>query len=198
MLPHHETHRPMKRSLPLLLLLAFSITGASAQTHRVIQANDRLIAEALLGMGVSPDSPAVAAAVPRAFGELYPRERYDRHRLSAIQARAVAYTAVIIATEYVPATQPVPVGPRCVDLVAAAYELAGEIPAGGGLFLSGLEKSIVRRDAADIRRLAAACGCFAVADKALELTALASESMPSRSTVIQTITELRRLAARCD
>lgn len=187
----------MSRLILLPLLLAFALPATSGPFQRAAQVNDRLIAEALAGMGVSPDAPALRGAVPRAFQEIYPRERYDRFRLSRTQARAVAYIAMIVALESPHLVGPPPPVAYCVDLTEASFELSAAIPSQGGLFLTTAEKNTLRRASADIRRIAAQCGCFDVAEKALELNDFASQNMPDRRVVTQSIAELRRLAAHC-
>jgi len=183
-----------------LLLLAFvlaSMADVQAQS-RTSSFNDHQIAQALAGLGVSPDAPIMRGAVPRAFRELYPDRRYDRFRLTPIQARAVAYVAMLLALEAPRMMSPhEPEVAYCQDLSEAAYELSAAFPRQGGLFLGSDEITLLQRTANDIRRMASACGCYPVAELALELTDLAAEHMPDRSAVTDHITALRQAAMEC-
>lgn len=95
----------MRLASLLALLLALAPLAASAQPRlpQIIAvatssqaANDRLVQEALSDLRLGQDR-RVRAAVPEAFAALWPRERYDRYRLSRMQARALVLTAADLA-----------------------------------------------------------------------------------------------------
>ncbi|MFN3597626.1 MAG: hypothetical protein ACK41D_10190, partial [Rubricoccaceae bacterium] len=88
--------------LALLLALAPLATSAQPRLPQIAVAasaqasNDRLVQEALLDLRLGQDR-RTRAAVPEAFAALWPRERYDRYRLTRTQARALALTAADLA-----------------------------------------------------------------------------------------------------
>jgi len=86
---------------PLLLWLAL----AAPVLAQHATANDDLIADALSGLGVDPDGPAWDA-VPEAYAEVYSQASYDAYRLRPLQARAVAYVAVLLAAGSEPEARP--------------------------------------------------------------------------------------------
>jgi hypothetical protein len=197
----------MSRSIPLLLIFLIAAPALAQQTRPVERSaapqNDRLIMEALQGLGVSPDGAAIGLSIPRAFAALYPQELYHAYRLTPIQARAVAYVTMLMATDLPPVPRrdrevvqpPPPGGGPCHEVHEAVYDLAGAVPASGSLFLSGAEKEALQRHGPEIRRMAMACGMYDIADASLELAGYATESMPSRSDVTDVLAELRRLLA---
>ncbi|HYE96140.1 MAG TPA: hypothetical protein VD962_08010 [Rubricoccaceae bacterium] len=185
----------------LLLTLLLLPAVASGQTS-----NDRLIAQALEDLGVSPDGRVIEAAVEEAFSQLYPRERYGSFRMNRTQARAIAYIAVLIAADGgrrgpspVPIPTPGPYG--CEEAVERTYDLVAEIPAdppGFGIFLTDDEKAAIRRMAPDIRRAAASCGCTGLADAALDLERLArNDGLVNRSDAMPLLERLRTQAVAC-
>lgn len=187
----------------LLLALVLFLAAPLAAQPRVVLQNDRALTEALRGLGVAPDAPAVAAAVPEAFAAVYPNERYDRYRLSAIQALAVAHIAVVYAAQHRAAPYPgtpypgTPSGYACADATEALYELSAQIPEANNLFLSDREKQTLRSGAADVRRAASACGCAELAESALALEQFAGSMMPHRRAAIDRLRAMREQAAAC-
>lgn len=180
-----------------LLLLPATATGQTS--------NDRLIAQALEDLGVSPDGRVIEEAVEEAFSELYPRERYSSFRMNRTQARAIAYIAVLLAADGrrggLPDPRPDPRPYGCEEAVEQAYDLVAEIPRDGpgvGLFLDDDEKALIRRMAPDIRRAASGCGCTGLADAALDLERLArGTGLVNRSEALPLLDRLRARAAAC-
>ncbi len=204
LLPH--TLRPMRPLRPIAIaILVLAISGAAeAQTHpsRTAAANDRQVAAALMGLGVEVSMDIHGGLVYRAFEELYPHERYDRFRLSPMQARAVAYVSLILAVapgrDMYPVPHPVlPDHTFLAEVRSAVYDLAAAIPSRGSLFLSDDERGLMQRGAIEIGRMASQYGCGPLETAALELNDLANESMPERSEATTRIDELRRVAAEC-
>lgn len=182
----------------LLLALSLFLAAPVIAQPRVVLQNDRALTEALRGLGVAPDAPAVAAAVPDAFAAVYPNERYDRYRLSAIQALAVAHIAVVYAAQQRAAPYPgTPSGYACSDATELLFELSAQIPEANNLFLSDREKQTLRSGAADVRRAASACGCAELAESALALEQFAGSMMPHRRAAIDRLRAMREQAASC-
>lgn len=189
------------RFLGILLLVGLT-SAAQAQSQRAWmgQSNDRLVVEALHGLGVHIPLEVYSPHVLRAFSELYPQERYDRYRLTPIQARAVAYISLLFAANSSVAHPYPPTHPEqglLAELREAVYNLATAIPARGSLFLSADERSIIRQAASEIGRIATIYGCLPLADAALELNELAAESMPNRDEAAGGIDQMRRIVAEC-
>ena len=183
----------------LVILLFVGAAGAAQSQGWIGQSNDRLMAEALRNLGVQTPFEVHRPHVMRAFSELYPQDRYDRYRLTPIQARAVAYTSLILAANN-PAPHPLPEYPNqrlIAELREAVYDLATAIPARGGLFLSTDERGIIRQAAPEIGRMATVYGCLPLADAALELNDLAAESMPGREDTAEAIDRMRRIVTEC-
>ncbi len=195
----------MRLAFPLLL--AFVLAAPTLAQRGVGPAapgsrgNDRLIREALVGLGVRPGGATIESAVDAAFEALLPGEDYRRYRLNAVQARAIAWTAVLLAAEGAagPLPDPDPPAPVCYDVVQLVYDLAAAVPPRAyGLFLTDEEKQAARPLSTEIRRAASACGCYALADAALELDGmLASGLNVGREDVVEHIAGMRALAAAC-
>lgn len=195
----------MKRFTPGFLIAVLFIGSAciaEAQGQRpwMTQSNDRLVVEALHGLGVNVPLEIYGHHVLRAFSELYPQERYDRYRLTPMQARAVAYVSVIFAAGNTVGHPMPPTHPDhglLGELREAVYNLATAIPARGSLFLTSDERQIIRETAPEIGRMATVYGCLPLADAALELNDLAAESMPDRAEAAGRIDQMRRIVADC-
>lgn len=184
--------------LPVILLFVGAACTSQAQGW-IAQANDRLMTEAVHNLGVQTPLDSFRPHVMRAFSELYPHDRYDRYRLTPIQARAVAYTSLILAANN-PARPPLPEYSNqglIAELREAVYDLATAIPARGSLFLSTDEREVVRHTVPEIGRMATVYGCLSLADAALELNDLAAESMPDREDIVEAINRMRRIVAEC-
>ena len=92
-----------------LLLLATCVLAPHAHAQDYTRQNDSRVGTALYGLGVDMDGPAWGSVLD-AFEALYPEVDYSLVPLSSIQARAVAYVAVLYAVdgEAAGATRPVP------------------------------------------------------------------------------------------
>lgn len=165
------------RLLFVLVLLAGSAV-ASAQPSRTGggrtgDANDRLVADALAGFGIDVRRGGAAwDAVPGAFRALYPNERYERAALTAVQARAVAFTAMAFASGPFASEAPrpgpfdpeptLPPPPTAADARGLAFAFLAAVPTGSGA-LNGAARDRLVQQGTDAAGVAGAVGCAPLA-----------------------------------
>ncbi len=153
------------------LLLAVVLAGtAAAQPARspTASSNDRAVSEALAGFDVASNG-AAWDAVPSAFDALYPAARYDQTRLTRVQARAIAFTAVTLAAgassrgpDY-PAQPPgQPAQSPRERVLELTYRFLALIPTGNTPLPVGPDRSGAVAQGAEAAGAAAAAGCPAL------------------------------------
>ena len=153
------------RALLLTVLLAGTAAAQPARTPTA-SANDRALSEALAGFDVASDG-AAWDAVPAAFAALYPGTAYAQTRLTRVQARAIAFTAVTLAAgarsggpgyPAQPAT-PAPSAQtpreRALDL---AFRFLAVVPSGSSL-RAGPERAALVAQGSEAAGAAGAAGC---------------------------------------
>lgn len=170
------------RALLLVVLLAGTAAAQPARAPAA-SANDRAVSEALAGFDVASDG-AAWDAVPAAFEALYPGTRYAQTRLTRVQARAIAFTAVTLAASargrvvpsqpgYPAPGYPAP-GPsaqtpreRALDL---AFRFLAVVPSGASIS-AGPERSALVAQGAEAAGAAGAAGCTGLGSALTALTA---------------------------
>jgi hypothetical protein len=172
------------RSIIFVAVLALA-TSAHAQNQT--RQNDSRVGTALSGLGVDLDGRAWGA-VPAAFEALYPKEPYDDWSLSGLQARAVAYVALLIAVDGDTAGVVLPMQP--VDLRAEARALASIALSQ----LGGIVPDNQRREVSD--HFANAAGAAGRADCSVLATHLAYAARQVRSPGWVSNSTLRTIAER--
>ncbi len=187
------------RALVLFLLLAGT---ASAQPSRSssASANDRAVSEALAGFDVASDG-AAWDAVPAAFDALYPNTRYAQTRLTRVQARAIAFTAVTLAAgRRGPSGPSGPGYPLPGDPVSSqerARDLAFRFFAGlsgGSSVPSGAERDAAVALGTEAAGVAGAAGCT---DLASALSSLTSRVRRGGTLFSSDLDAARRSAGEC-
>ncbi len=153
------------RALVLFVLLAGTAAAQPARSSAA-SSNDRAIGEALAGFDVA-STGAAWDAVPAAFEALYPNTRYAETRLTRVQARAVAFTAMTLAAgSRGPAYPTQPPGqpaqaPR-ERVLELTYRFLALIPTGNTALPAGPERASAAAQGAEAAGAAAAAGCPAL------------------------------------
>lgn len=140
----------------LLLAAAFGLATV-AQAQDFTRQNDSRVSAALSGLGLDLDGRAWGA-VPNAFEALYPNVNYDEWSLSGLQARAVAYIALLIAVDGDTAGVAAP-APQPIDLRAEARALASIALAQLGPPLPQAQREDVASHFVDAAGAAGEAGC---------------------------------------
>ncbi len=156
------------RALVLFVLLAGPAAAQPARSSAA-SSNDRAVSEALAGFDVA-STGAAWDAVPAAFEALYPAARYDQTRLTRVQARAIAFTAVTLAAGASGRGQSYPAqrepgqpaqSPR-ERVLELSYRFLALIPTGNTALPVGPDRSGAVAQGAEAAGAAAAAGCPAL------------------------------------
>lgn len=176
-----------------LLLLASTFALATvAHAQDFTRQNDSRVSAALSGLGLDLDGRAWGS-VPYAFEALYPNETYDEWSLSGLQARAVAYVALLIAVDGDTASVPLPVAP--VDLPARARALASAALSQLGGSLSQGQRPAVADLFGDAAGAAGEAGCAQLANV---LARAARQIRSAGSVYSSTIDSIERNLQSCE
>lgn len=175
-----------------LFLAVLCITPAAAQ-HR--SANDALLSDVLYGMGVDPEGP-VWDTIAGAYDAIYETGSYDRHSLQPLQARGVAYLAVLIAAGEASDARPsrpsiVPTRRDARRLAATALALA---PTTSGGALDGLARVPIIEALAEAAGVASAVSCTYLGQR---LGAAASNLRASGYVFASSVETVQSAIARC-
>lgn len=179
---------------------------ASARRHGDVY-NHQVIDRAVRAFGMDPGrlSRRDQRAIDEAWTELFGHGR--RQRLNRAQATAIVYLALVHpygdTRPVPPPVRDVPSYRDCVEMERDVYRLGNLVAAperGSGLFVTGPERTEARRLAQRIQETAVECRQTEVADRAGEVMALLSATLPGRDEAtrrVQILKEaIQRAAAR--